>query len=243
MIRKIWKERQVNYYSLNHSSQINKVENIETYISGFTIYAPADGMITYKRNRNGTKRQMGTILSTYDLVVATLPDLSTIISRTYISEIDLRRIKVGQKVNIKVDAMPRKLFTGTVKQVALVGEDLKGSDSKMFEVVAGIDNYNPELRPGMTTSNEIILKTFEDVYSVPLECLHTGTDNITFVYKKGKTKQVVVPGESDDKKIIISQGLNSGDRIYLDPPEDHQNFRFAEPGTKGGKAGNPDQPE
>ena len=231
-LRQIWKERQVNYYKLNLYSQISKVENIETYISGFTIYAPSDGMVIYKKNRNGTKRKTGTILNTYDLVVATLPDLSTLMSRTYISEIDIRNITAGQKVNIKVDALPGKLFTGTVRDIALVGEELMGSDTKMFEVQVKIDNYDPVLKPGMTTSNEIIIKTIENVYYVPLECVHTGEDNMTFVYKKRRTKQVVVAGESDDRNIIISQGLNIGDRIYINPPENRDKFRYA-PGTQG----------
>jgi multidrug efflux pump subunit AcrA (membrane-fusion protein) len=231
-LRQIWKERQVNYNKLNLNSQISKVENIESYISGFTIYALADGMVVYKKNRNGTKRKTGTILNSYDLVVATLPDLSTLVSVTYISEIDIRKISAGQKVNIEVDAIPGKSFTGTVSNIAQIGEELRGSDTKMFEVQARIDGYDPSLRPGMTTSNEIIIKTIDDVYFVPLECVHTGADNVTFVYKKRRTKQVVVPGESDDRNIIISQGLNMGDRVYLTPPDNREKFRYTAPGAR-----------
>jgi hypothetical protein len=110
----------------------------------------------------------------------------------------------------------------------------------MFEVQTSIDNYNPELRPGMTTSNEIIIKTFDNVFFVPLECLYTDADNETFVYKKGRVKQVVITGESDDRNIIIRQGLNSGDKIYLTRPEDYKKFNYKELDANGGEPSDPD---
>ena len=50
----------------------------------------------------------------FDRVIATLPDLSSMISRTYVNEIEISKVKTGQKVNINVDAFPEKSFTGNV---------------------------------------------------------------------------------------------------------------------------------
>jgi hypothetical protein len=50
--------------------------------------------------------------------------------------------------------------------------------------------------------------------------VHTGSDNIPFVYKKNRTRQIVVPGESNDENIIIEQGLQPGTFVYnITPPE------------------------
>lgn len=202
------------------------IENLEEYLSGFTIAAPSPGMIIYKRNRNGSKRQTGSTISSYENIVATLPDLSTLISKTYISEIDVSKLETGQKVKITVDAFPDREFTGEVISIAKIGEQLPNSDSKMFEVMSRLDGYDPDLRPSMTTGNEIIIKTFPNVAFIPLECVHA-QDDVPFVYTRNRTKQIVLLGNANDKYVIINEGLDPGTSIYLEPPENPDKFRLA----------------
>jgi HlyD family secretion protein len=103
---------------------------------------------------------------------------------------------------------------------------LPNSDTKMFEVHCRIDGFDPKLRPSMTTNNEIIIKSIDDAVFIPLECVHTAPDGITFVYTKNKTKQVVIPGESNEKSIIIKKGLEPGTTIYRYTPENPQDFEL-----------------
>ena len=72
----------------------------------------------------GAKRKVGSSISPWDNVVATLPDMSSMISKTYVNEIDVSKVKTGQKVDIMVDAFPEKTYTGTVTSVANIGEQL-----------------------------------------------------------------------------------------------------------------------
>jgi multidrug efflux pump subunit AcrA (membrane-fusion protein) len=218
--------KEINNIKINIDIQKRTVEDLETYLSGFTILAPSPGMVVYKKNRDGTKRKAGSSLNPWDMAVATLPDLSTMLSKTYISEIEVSKVKPGQEVNIKVDAFPKKAFTGKIVSIARVGEQLPNSDSKMFEVNCRIDGYYPELRPSMTTNNEILIKKVDNAIFVPLECVHTGADGIPFVYTKHKTKQVVVLGLSNEKDVIIKEGLKPGTSIYQYTPSDPENFRL-----------------
>ncbi len=217
--------KEINNLKINIDIQDRTVEDLETYLKGFTIVAPSPGMVVYKKNRDGSKRKAGSSLNPWDMAVATLPDLSTMLSKTYISEIDVSRVKQGQEVDIKVDALPKKSFTGKILSIARVGEQLPNSDSKMFEVLCKIDGYNPELRPSMTTNNEILIKEVDNAVFVPLGCVHTGADGIPFVYTKHKTKQVVVLGVSNDKDVIVKAGLEPGTSIYQYTPADPDNFR------------------
>jgi HlyD family secretion protein len=210
--------KEINDIRLDISRQIRMIEDLKTYLEGFTITSPADGMVVYKRNWNGTKRKVGSNLNPFDMVVATLPDLSTMISKTYVSEIDIRKVKPGQKVNIRVDAFRKKPFSGTVLNTAKIGEKLPNSDTKMFEVTIRINEYDPSLRPSMTTGNEIITRSFDNVVYVPLECVRADAGGITYVYTKDKRKQIVILGEANDKNIIIEKGLNPGTQIYLTRP-------------------------
>jgi len=202
------------------------VEDLQAFLADFTITAPTDGMVIYKKERNGTKRKTGSNVNPFDLVIATLPDLSSMLSKVYINEIDISKIKTGQKVEIKVDAFPDKSFTGSISTIANVGEQLPNSDSKMFEVLVKIAENDPSLRPSMTTGNKIIIKTFDNVTYIPSECVRAGSDSIPFVYQKNRTKQIVVLGESNEKNVIVEQGLNPGTNIFVISPENPETFKL-----------------
>ena len=116
-------------------------------------------MVIYKKEWRGNKRKVGSTINPMDRVVATLPDLTSMISKTYVNEIDVSKMKPGQKVNITIDAFPKKAFTGTVSFVANIGEKLPNTNDKVFEVQIRVDGSDPALRPSMTTGNKIIITT------------------------------------------------------------------------------------
>lgn len=202
------------------------VKSLQDFLAQFTITAPSEGIVLYKQEWNGTKRKAGSQINPFDRVVATLPDLDSILSKTYVNEIEVSKVAVDQDVVITVDALPGKSFKGKVISVANVGEVLPNSDAKMFEVMIRIFNSESILRPAMTSWNRIITKTFDNVIFIPTECVYTGTDSIQFVYKKNKTRQIVILGDMNDKNVIVRQGLEPGTSIYVVPPENSSDFRL-----------------
>ena len=206
------------------AEQRQRVADLQTVLSKFIIYAPSPGMVIYKRDRSGAKRKVGSSISPWDNVVATLPDMSTMISKTYVNEIDVSKVKTGQQVDIMVDAFPEKKYTGTVTSVANIGEQLPNADAKVFEVVIKVNGSDPILRPSMTTGNKIVTKTIEDVIYVQLESVQASADSIPFVYLKNGDRQVVVLGESNENHIIVEQGIEPGTQIYLNTPEKPEEF-------------------
>jgi len=193
-----------------------KLDEFNKLKSEFVIKAPKAGMVNYKRGYDGKKQGVGAQISAWDNVVATLPNLSAMNSKTYINEIDISKVAVGQKAEIEVDAFPGKHFSGEVFEVANMGEQLPNSNAKVFEVIIHINEFDSILRPSMTTKNRIITNTIADVVYLPIECVHID-DSISFVYKDGK-KQQVITGESNDNEIIIKAGLNKDDEVYLVAP-------------------------
>jgi len=203
-----------------------KVTDIQNLLANFIIKAPSDGMIIYKRDRSGAKRKVGSSVSPWDNVVATLPDMSSMISKTYVNEIDVSKVKSGQKVEIIIDAFPEKSYTGVITSVANIGEQLPNADAKVFEVLIDVNESDPILRPSMTSGNKIITKTISDVTYIPLESVQSGPDSIPFVYKKNGTRQIVVLGESNENNVIIEQGLEPGAQVYLSTPEKPESFKL-----------------
>jgi HlyD family secretion protein len=206
------------------AEQRQRVADLQTLLSKFEIYAPAPGMVIYKRDRSGAKRKVGSSISPYDNVVATLPDMSTMISKTYVNEIDVSKVKIDQQVDIMVDAFPEKKYSGTVTSVANIGEQLPNADAKVFEVIIKVNGTDPILRPSMTTGNKIVTKTINDVIYIPLESVQVGPDSIPFVFLKNGSKQVVLLGESNENNVIVEQGIEPGTPIYLNTPEEPEKF-------------------
>ena len=204
-----------------------RVNDLEELLAGFIITAPSSGMVVYKKEWNGNKRKVGSTINPFDRVVAILPDLSTMFSKTYISEIDINKIKPGQKVDVTIDAFPKKAFPGSVFYISKIGEKLPNTDDKVFEVQIKIEGSDPLLRPSMTTGNKIVLKTLNNVVFIPIECVQTGIDSIPYVYTKNGTKQIVLLGESNEKNIIIEKGLKPGETLYLNRPEKPEKFKLS----------------
>lgn len=192
----------------------------------FTIYAPESGMVIYARTWNG-KVEPGSRLSAWNPVVAELPDLEDMISKTYVNEVDISKVQPGQEVKLGVDAFPDQAYTGKVIKVANIGEQLSGYDAKVFEVIVQVNESDSILRPAMTTSNEIVAGVYEDVLAMPLEGLYS--DSLSFVYKvegSGLVRQEVITGLSNADEIIIAHGLAAGDEIYLVPPAQAERAPF-----------------
>lgn len=210
---------------INMEKVRRRQEDMKAALKEFDITAPAPGMVIYKRDWDGSKRTAGSEINSWDLAVATLPDLSTMISKTYVNEIDISKILVNQKVKVGVDAFPEKEFTGVVYEVANIGEQLPNTDAKVFEVRIELNESDSILRPSMTTSNSIVTKVYDEVLYLPLEAVRAN-DSVTYVYTKHKEKQIVVLGESNENFIIIEQGLSAGEVVYLSTPDDPDSFPY-----------------
>jgi multidrug efflux pump subunit AcrA (membrane-fusion protein) len=197
-------------------------EFLQSLQDKFNIIAPEDGMVIYKRNWRGEKQGVGATVRAWDPVVATLPDLSKMISRTYINEVDINYVSEDQEVEIGLDAFPDKKLTGTVVEVANIGEQRPNTDAKVFQILIEIHESDTTLRPGMTTSNSILAEEINDVLFIPVECIHSQGDSITYVYRKSGlsyTKQQIKTGITNSDETIVLEGLSEGDVLYLsDPP-------------------------
>ena len=179
------------------------------------IKAPQDGMVMYAKLWGGRKLQMGDYISQWNSTIATLPDLSVLVSETYVEEIQITKIAEGDSVEITVDALPDKKFAGEIIKIANIGQELNGFESKVFRVLIEIKDYDPELKPAMTANNDIIVKNVSDVLTIPRECLFSQNgDDFVYLKKSGKVyKKKVIPGTENDEKIMITQGLEERDKI------------------------------
>lgn len=221
------------------SREQNRLQAVQNVMGDFTIIAPAPGMVIYRKEWNGKKRGVGGQVSPWDPVVATLPDLTRMESITYVNEIDIRRLAVGQPVVLTLDSDPDKKLTGTVTQVANVGEERPNTDAKVFEVRIEVTGSDTTLRPGMTTGNQIETTRLADVLFLPIEAVDNA-EGVPFVYKRNGgrvARQEVIAGAMNDEAVVIVDGLAEGDEVLLVAPPDASSLELVRlPNSPVGKA-------
>ncbi len=222
------KKRQANAKMIEVGTEVSKIKKrIEELLElqkKFTIHSEDEGMVTYVKEWNGTKKKVGSSISPWEPAIASLPDLTKMESKTYSNEVDIRKIKKDLKVKVGFDAFPDIELDGIVTEVANVGETRAGSDVKLFQVLIKLNGSNKNIRPGMTTSNKILTNKKEDVLMVPLEAIFS-KDSISYAYVKSGysiKKQQVELGLSNNEVIIINKGLEENDVVYLNKPDGYE---------------------
>ncbi len=218
----------VERQKLNLGRLQNRVNKLNEAYNSLIISAPKAGMVIYGRDRTGGKIKVGSTVSTYFMpVIATLPDLSSMLSVTYVNEIDISKVKKEQPVKLGIDALPNRELEGEVVSVANIGSPMPKSDAKVFEVKIRVFGDVNDLKPAMTTSNIIQTASYEDTLFVPAEAVFEN-DSMQYVYlhNSGIVKQVVDLGDQNENYYIAGDGLSEGDVILLSEPENAENFEI-----------------
>ena len=216
----------VEEINASYRQQEFKLNRLLEFQQQMTVMAPKSGMVIYARDWNG-KRGPGSQVSSWDPVIAELPDLSEMITKAYINEVDISKVLPGQKAVITVDAFPGKEFSGMVITKANIGEQVRNFDTKVFEVIVLLHEQDSLLRPAMTTGIKILVDSIPNCLQVPLEAIQA--DSVGYVFKKtssGFVKQEVVTGPSNDINISVAAGLAPGDMVSLNAPLNAGDLEF-----------------
>jgi HlyD family secretion protein len=103
-------------------------------------------------------------------VLFLIADLRQMEVRIDVSEIDIGKINIGQKVSMSVSAYPERKFSAEVHDIRLSSEIGKGP--AVYKVILRIDNSEQLIRPGMTARAEIIVRQIDDALLVPNAALN-----------------------------------------------------------------------
>ncbi len=201
-----------------------RIAKYQAALRSTRIKSPGNGIIIFAKDWMGKKLTKDSEVSLWNPKIATLPDMSSAIVETYVKEIEISKVRKGDSVNIVIDALPDKHFTGHIYHIATIGEDHKNFDMKVFRVKVRFDNADKDLKPGMSCECHILVDKFEDVVLAPIESVYREKDT-TFVFVKSGSKifkQTITTGAEDDNNIVVLNGLNEGDKILLEKPEKYQ---------------------
>ncbi len=170
------------------------------------VKAPFSGIVKEKIVQMGGFIQSGSDL--FELM-----DISNVLVRINIPEMEMRFAAVGKAVSIRLEAMPGEEFQGTIKTLGLEA-DIK---CRCFPAEVVIENKQQRLLPGMMAKVKMLAFADSNQVIIPRHAvLEKLKGSVVFVVRNGKAVQVpVVPGEMIEENVQIVSGLNFGDRLIV----------------------------
>lgn len=212
---------EINKVNVQIQKARSDVDKAKRDLRMFTLRAPMPGLVVYEMNwRTGKKVAISDQIWP-GMSVISLPDLSRMQANGNVNEVDVSKVKKGQKVNIKLDAFPDRSFHGTVASVGTIGQQAdRSSNIKTFEVVVDIAEADPVLKPGMTSSLEIVVETIPRAVFVPLESVFTKNGKtVVYLGDRSSPKEVEVEtGVRNANFVTILKGLKGDEKVTLRDP-------------------------
>jgi HlyD family secretion protein len=161
-----------------NSANLTRVSDV---LRKTTYEAPYDGVITNLPVREGETVVIG-IQNSPGSTLMTLADMSVITSEVKVDETDIVNVRLGQPAEVTIDAIPRKVFHGTVTEignnaivrstgVATSQQSSTSQEAKDFKVVVTLTDPPQDLRPGLSSTAKITTATRPNVLSVPIQAL------------------------------------------------------------------------
>jgi RND family efflux transporter MFP subunit len=211
---------------------VRDLDTAKSYLERMQLKAPADGIVNVLPNFRSTG-QFGQAQPPFregDNVwtgaeIAEIPDLSEMYLDLKLEEVDRGKLKMGQTVNVRVDAIPDKEFAAEIDWISPIANLIfKGgaTPEKKFPARATLKNLDPRLRPGMSASAEIIIEREPNQLLIPVRSSFDKDGKPAVYVQVGQTFQVrrVQIGQRNDDDMIVTGGLKEGEMVTLESPAD-----------------------
>ncbi len=219
------------------------LERAQRDLESLTIHAGKPGLVVYERIWKGSRPEKIRVGDEPwgGQTLITLPDLSRMQAKTWVNEVDVDKLEVGNEVLIRLDALPGPVFHGRISNIASLGHEKEGDKNvQVFDILVEIDEEDARLKPGMTAACEVIVETIPprpardeaeieeaeetEVAAIPL---YIPIDAVfekggrTLVYRMQgdqPVEQEVALGSRNENYVIVEEGLGANDRVALRDP-------------------------
>jgi HlyD family secretion protein len=195
------------------------VAETQSSIQQMTVIAPRNGTIVYVTNWRGDKKKVGDTCWRMERVVE-IPDLSRMIAKGDVDEVDAGKVAVGQRVTIRLDAHPDEEFRGTIQKAAktVQYQQQQRDPLKVLKVEIVLDRSDPaKMRPGMRFQGTVELRRDRGVVLVPRNAVYVSARG-PYALRRGWFSVVQVPlrlGPQNDKFVEVVSGLSADDRVLV----------------------------
>lgn len=212
---------------LTTETEESTLRKLEKQLDKCKIFAPVDGMVVYANDPNSMMRgqpqlqiEEGASVRERQKIIR-IPDLKSMLVNVKVHEAKVNHVRPGQVATIRVESMPDKIFSGTVKTVATTADAqsfFSASGVQVYTVMVAIDDEVEGMKPGMTAAVEIVCGRLNDVLTVPVQAVvEREGQNYCYVLPPGQKSpelRRVVIGSNNDKMVAIEQDtVKAGERV------------------------------
>jgi hypothetical protein len=202
---------------------MEELERLKEQVEKCTIRAPEAGQVVYanetdRRGRETIIIEEGTQVRENQVLIR-LPDPKRMEVEAKINEAKVTQVEAGMTATIRLDAFPDLRLPGTVEEVNEYPEPTSWfmGTNKEYGTTVTIDEAPPGLRPGLTAEVRILVERQNDVLMLP----------VLAVFQHGRKFYCIVPteqglqprevklGSSNDKVVIILEGVKEGDKVVM----------------------------
>lgn len=208
------------------------LKEARTRVADTTIRAPMSGVVTQRYIESGELVTSGVATFSSGMPLVQIADLSRMRIKLQVNEVDIGKVKVGQKVEIRLDALRDEVFEGKVRKVApassIAQQGAPGGAVIKFPVEVEIEKPDPRMKPGMSAKCRIIVERRQNVLRLPKEALQfvdASTAQVSVVHRQMVNGKVVDKNETrtvktglrGDAFVEILDGLREGEKVRPQP--------------------------
>ena len=171
------------------------------------IRAPMSGVVTERLVETGD------VVSPNQRLFA-IADVSTLVTRVQVSELEVGALAAGQEVRLSVDAVPGEQFTGRIRRVFPAAD----STTRMIPVEVALSGAaNARLRPGYTARATFRLASRDDAVLIPVRAVQgsAGSQAVFLVQGGMPARRSVRIGAEVDGRVEILSGVSAGDSVIV----------------------------
>ncbi len=227
---KVTQQADLERLQQSKNKAVRDMERAKSYLSMMVIRAPIDGIVNILPNfrAGGSFGSMPPPFKEGDRAwtgapIAEIPDLSSMRVEMKLEEVDRGRIKLGQPVRVRVDAVADKEFQAEldwISPIAALTFRGFGLSEKNFPAYATLKNVDARLRPGMSATAEIIIESHPNVLLIPARAsfLHQGKPAVWVQRGQQFQIRVIEVGLRNENDIVVVKGLREGEVVALENP-------------------------
>jgi multidrug efflux pump subunit AcrA (membrane-fusion protein) len=209
----------------------SSLKNQEEQLEWTTIKAPMAGTVTLLEIEEGEIVTSGRSAFSQSPPLMTIADLSKMVVKTYINEVDMERLRMDQQAVIKVDAYKNTTYEGRVAEISPSGEERDNIIT--FEVMVEVVGSPSELRPGMSADVDVVTYEEKDVLMLPIDAVQDETSAIATA-QVGADADAFKTDQDVELKTLTGKSFNgkitsiSGDRLTISLDSSQRGLRDGE---------------
>jgi len=201
------------------------MQRAERALSEMTLRAPVDGMVSLLQVWHGGSVEAfkAGARAWPGAPMAEIPDLSTIRAAARVDETERGRLQIGQVVNVQLDAIPDRQFTGRIDLISAIATmDFSAGwpFPRNFNVQVLLDSGDARLKPGMSAQLSVVVDKVANALTIPVQSSFqkSGRTVVYVLHGSRFEERVIEEGRRSGDRILVARGLQSGEHVALEDP-------------------------